>query len=98
MMAKGISEESASCYLDKYREMLSLYEQGKTLEQIGDRYGITKQRVHQIIRRCKIGDGDYYKAVSIEKEIQNDESVDLVDWLDGKGVKTIERKSVLELN
>ena len=35
-----------------------------TLEDIGMQYGITKQRVWQIIRFCKLGNGDYYKGLA----------------------------------
>ncbi len=31
-----------------------------TMKAIGDIYGITKQRVWQIIRKIEKGDGDYY--------------------------------------
>jgi len=32
-------------------EMLKLRNQGKTYQEIGDKYGITKQRVYQILRK-----------------------------------------------
>ena len=32
-------------------EMLQLRNQGKTYQEIGDKYGITKQRVYQILRK-----------------------------------------------
>ena len=34
-----------------------------TLEDIGNKYGISKQRVWQIIRYSKIGKGDYYAGL-----------------------------------
>lgn len=33
-------------------EMLKLRNQGKTYQEIGDQYGITKQRVYQILRKA----------------------------------------------
>tara|TARA_R100000789_G_C3007279_1_gene150374 strand:+ start:709 stop:1017 length:309 start_codon:yes stop_codon:yes gene_type:complete len=35
-----------------------------TLEDIGNKYDISKQRVWQIIRYCKLGNGDYYKGLN----------------------------------
>ena len=34
-----------------------------TLEDIGLKYNITKQRVWQIVRFCKLGEGDYYSGL-----------------------------------
>ena len=33
-------------------EMLKLRNQGKTYQEIGDQYGITKQRAYQIIKKA----------------------------------------------
>jgi DNA-directed RNA polymerase sigma subunit (sigma70/sigma32) len=33
-------------------EMLELRNQGKTYQEIGDKYGITKQRAYQIIKKA----------------------------------------------
>ena len=33
-------------------EMLKLRNQGKTYQEIGDKYGITKQRAYQIIKKA----------------------------------------------
>ena len=34
-----------------------------TLEEIGDKYHVSKQRVWQIVRLCKIGNGNYCKGL-----------------------------------
>ena len=34
-----------------------------TLEDIGLKYKITKQRVWQIVRFCKLGNGNYYEGL-----------------------------------
>ncbi len=86
---QGIDEVSAKSFLDRNKDMWDAYKKGKTMEQIGDEYGVTKQRVHQIIRRCKLGDGDYYVAHQIEKDMIDHS--DYTDWLKNKGVKTIKR-------
>ena len=52
---QGINEELATNFLKRNKEMFDMYKQGLTMENIGDKYNISKQRVHQIIRRCKIG-------------------------------------------
>ena len=80
---------NAQSFLDRNRNMWDAYKKGKTMEQIGDEYGLTKQRVHQIIRRCKLGDGDYYVAHQMEKDMIDHS--DYTDWLKNKGVKTIKR-------
>ena len=36
-----------------------------TLEEIGTKYDVSKQRVWQIIRYCKLGDGNYYKGLKL---------------------------------
>tara|TARA_R100001369_G_scaffold92735_2_gene139441 strand:+ start:785 stop:1060 length:276 start_codon:yes stop_codon:yes gene_type:complete len=88
---QGIDEQSAESFLNRNKDMWDMYRQGKTMEQIGDQFGITKQRVHQIIRRCKIGDGDYYEAHKIETEKKMLDDNTFSDWLAGKGVKSIKR-------
>ena len=37
----------------------------RTLEDIGDQWGVTKQRVWQIVRFGKLGGGDYYKGLDL---------------------------------
>jgi len=75
-----------------------------TLEDIGVNYGVTKQRVWQIIRFCKIGNGDYYKGLnqynSVYKSFLN-ETEDrktanalLRDWLKLKNIRIIKNNKV----
>ena len=86
---QGIDEQSAKDFLDRNKIIYNLYRDGETMEEIGAKFGITKQRVHQIIRRCKIGDGDYYGAADIENKQKMLHEADYADWLKTKGVKTI---------
>ena len=98
----GIDKQKAEGYLSRNEEMYNRYLNGATLEQIGDEYSLTKQRVWQIIRRCKLGDGDYYEAPVREREKKQEiEELDLSadeatahisGWLQSKGVKQIRRK------
>ena len=92
---QGIDEKSAQDYLDKYQHIYNLYKKGETLENIGEQFGVSKQRIHQIIRRCKIGEGDYYNAHKIEAEKKEQDPANFDDWLKDKGVKSISKK-VLE--
>ena len=99
---QGISEKEAELYLGRYEEMYSLYLNGWTLLRIGHRYDLTKQRVWQIIRRCKLGDGDYYEAQVQEKEKKREieqlalsvaeAAMHYTQWLGSKGVRRIRKK------
>tara|TARA_R110002020_G_scaffold474547_1_gene706242 strand:- start:126 stop:473 length:348 start_codon:yes stop_codon:yes gene_type:complete len=99
---QGISRKEAELYSGRNEEMYSLYLNGWTLVQIGERYNLTKQRVWQIIRRCKLGDGDYYEAQVQEKEKKQEieqlslSGTDAVShysqWLGSKGVRRIRKK------
>tara|TARA_R100001594_G_scaffold19347_2_gene37751 strand:- start:5362 stop:5595 length:234 start_codon:yes stop_codon:yes gene_type:complete len=40
------------------------------MEQLADKYEITKQRVWQIIRRCELGSGDYYRGFETYRDKQ----------------------------
>ena len=40
-----------------------------TLEDIGLKYGVSKQRVWQVIRYCKLGNGNYYKGLEKYNEV-----------------------------
>ena len=65
---KGISEIKAKENSIKYRTMYQRWSEEKTtLEQLGKDYDLTKQRMWQIITRCKLGDGDYYYGVQIAR-------------------------------
>ena len=61
MRIKSLSQEDIQHYEKTYRDIYQLYTtQTMTMKAIGDIYGITKQRVWQIIRKIEKGDGDYY--------------------------------------
>lgn len=34
---------------DRYQEMLTMHNNGATFQQIGNKYGVSRQRVHQIL-------------------------------------------------
>ena len=60
---KGIDRDKATFYLERNQSIYREYVETKqTMEQLAERYNITKQRVWQIIRRCTLGEGDYYKG------------------------------------
>ena len=99
---QGIDTASAELHLSRNEEIHSLYLNGWTMEEIGKKYDLTKQRVWQIIRRCKLGDGNYYQGQQTENEKRRDllqlwgsaEKADTAytDWLKTKGVKRIKPK------
>jgi hypothetical protein len=58
---RGISPEKAKQHSIRYREIYEQWSSSKaTLEELGEEHEVTKQRVWQIITRCKLGEGDYY--------------------------------------
>tara|TARA_R100000687_G_C6337446_1_gene112600 strand:+ start:157 stop:471 length:315 start_codon:yes stop_codon:yes gene_type:complete len=101
---QGINEVNANFHLSRNEEIHSLYLNGCTMEEIGKKFNISKQRVWQIIRRCKLGDGNYYAGYQVESEkrkefFQLTGSIKLADkeyttWLKSKGVKRIKTKSI----
>jgi len=65
---KGISQEKAKENAIRYRRMYDQWStHSTTLEQMGKDYNLTKQRMWQIITRCKLGDGDYYYGTQIAR-------------------------------
>jgi|TARA_R100000664_G_C2758076_1_gene146739 predicted DNA-binding protein YlxM (UPF0122 family) len=65
---KGISEQKAKENSIKYRSMYDKWiTQEVTLEELGKEYDITKQRMWQIITRCKLGEGDYYYGTHVAR-------------------------------
>ena len=61
MRIQSLSQEDIQHYEKTYKEIYQLYTtETMTMKAIGDIYGITKQRVWQIIRKIEKGDGDYY--------------------------------------
>jgi|TARA_R110000803_G_scaffold159710_2_gene223771 hypothetical protein len=74
-----------------------------TLEEIGIKYGITKQRAWQIVRFNQLGNGDYYKGYKMymDKKSEIDKtpgattrerSQGLRDWLNSQNVRLIKGK------
>ncbi len=94
---KGISQEKAKQNTLKYKMMFEQWKIGSTLVEIGEDYKISKQRVWQIITRCKLGDGDYYVGVNVARNKWNELKKEHTlaseiqkaynDWLTKKDVK-----------
>ena len=67
------------------------------LQEIGENYAISKQRVWQIITRCKLGDGEYYVGVDVARnkwsELKKDYTLSkdvksaFNEWLNEKNIK-----------
>ena len=96
---KGISETKAKENNIKYGAIYKEYSTSSTtLEELGKRYNITKQRVWQIITRCKLGDGDYYQGVQVARNKWSELNALYSDfeeivpaynsWLVSQGIKT----------
>ena len=61
MRIQSLTQEKISKFEKRNLEIFRLYsEEEKTLEEIGKDYGLTKQRVWQIVQRCSDCQGDYY--------------------------------------
>ena len=61
MRIQSLTQEKISKFEKRNLEIFRLYsEEEKTLEEIGKDYGLTKQRVWQIVQRGLEGHGDYY--------------------------------------
>jgi len=61
MKIKSLSKNEIETYEKIYKEIVTLYGSGTmTMEEIGEKFEITKQRVWQIITKMKKGQGDYY--------------------------------------
>ena len=59
------AEQNAKRYVEQSTTIWK--ESEETLAELGEKYDLTKQRVWQIITRCKLGDGDYYRGVQIAR-------------------------------
>ena len=65
---KGISQNKALENSIRYKKIYEKWEEGNTtLKELGEHHNVTKQRMWQIITRCKLGDGDYYSGVNIAR-------------------------------
>jgi len=60
MRIRSLSQEKIASNEEYYSTVYKLWAEGKTLREIGERFGVTKQRVWQIVERMKEGNGDYY--------------------------------------
>ena len=60
-MSKGISVELKEENRQLYRSIYEEYNKGDTtLALLGQKYGLTKQRIWQIVSRASLGAGDYF--------------------------------------
>ena len=94
---KGISQLKAKENAIKYKTMYERWKMGSTLQEIGENYAISKQRVWQIITRCKLGDGEYYVGVDVARnkwsELKKDYTLSkdvksaFNEWLNEKNIK-----------
>jgi len=97
---KGISNERAQEKLEQYQKIYSLYSTGNfTLAAIGDKFDLTKQRVWQIITRCKLGEGNYYFGAQaarvtwklLKKQFEDPQETEreFMDWLSENNIRVI---------
>lgn len=75
-----------------------------TLEDIGIKYNLSKQRIWQIIRYSKLGEGNYYKGLKVYNKVYKsfkDEYTDadaktlnalMRDWMQLKKIRLIKTK------
>jgi hypothetical protein len=95
---KGISQNKALENSIRYKKIYEKWVQGNfTLQQLGEQHNVTKQRMWQIVTRCKLGDGDYYSGVNIArnkwleiKELHPDAEeaqIQYKHWLRGINIK-----------
>jgi len=98
---RGIETHKAEQNSKRYRAIYDDWKAAEeTLAELGDKYDLTKQRVWQIVTRCKLGDGDYYYGVQVArnkwsefKQLYSD--VDQTqrafnEWLNDREIKLIE--------
>jgi hypothetical protein len=99
-LMQGIEEKVREEKSTQYPLMVKLNEKGMTYEEIGRQFNVTKQRVHQIICCCRIGNGDYYEGRKLAREFrtylnslaksETEKQKLFKDWLQDKGVKVSE--------
>lgn len=66
---KGIDNSGALFHRDRNSKIYYEYKNTKqTMEQLADKYELTKARVWQIIRRCELGSGDYYEGFAVYRK------------------------------
>lgn len=68
-MTSGITEHKQIEKTVLYEDIFNKYSTTTlTLQELGDEYELTKQRISQIVIRCLVGDGDYYRGGDLAKE------------------------------
>ena len=96
---RGITPKKKLESQEKYERIYAMWQKDEsTLQEIGSCFDLTKQRVWQIITRCKLGDGDYYDGMQLARQKWselNELYTDFEDiipeynkWLNEQGVKT----------
>ena len=61
MRIRSLTQKQISTYEERNAKIFDLYtNHNMTMEAIGEKFGITKARVWQIVTRCLEGQGDYY--------------------------------------
>ena len=98
---KGISKERMMKQDRMYKDMYLVWiGDGCTLQELGERFNVTKQRAWQIMQRCLLGDGYYYtgqqkareKWQELAKLYSNEEEQiqrAYNEWLEKKCIRTI---------
>tara|TARA_R100001509_G_scaffold93185_1_gene53879 strand:+ start:12452 stop:12793 length:342 start_codon:yes stop_codon:yes gene_type:complete len=97
---RGISKQKADENALRYRKIYDKWlEEDCTLEKLGEEYDLTKQRMWQIITRCKLGKGDYYYGVKIARDKWSEfystygdkkqAGLAFTDWLESNEVRII---------
>jgi predicted DNA-binding protein YlxM (UPF0122 family) len=97
---RGITPKKKVESQEKYAMIYQEWEsQDITLLELAEAYDLTKQRIWQIITRCKLGDGDYYLGTQVARNKWNELNSTYNDmeeiiteynaWLKTKSVKTI---------
>lgn len=107
LLMKGISEENQKIQFDRNSIIYKQYrETDTTMDKLAYEYNLTKQRVWQIIRRCQLGDGDYYHGYVKYREkenslknlgVKNDRLHSLMrKWMTEQGAKMIKLRDERE--
>ena len=68
MRIRSLTQEKIFSNQEYYRLVYELWKEGKTLREIGEQFGVTKQRAWQIVDRMKEGNGDYYNMIVTGKQ------------------------------
>jgi len=94
LLMKGISETNQKVQFDRNSQIYIDYKNSEvTMDGLAHQHELTKQRVWQIIRRCQLGDGDYYQGYTRYKS-KEDSLKDL--GVKGKRLHELMRKWMSE--